>query len=123
YPRNIEKAVRESLGKKAISVFGLGCCGDINHVDPVAKERNKTDFIGESLGKTIAARLGKLQPLKDQTLRVRNAKVRLPLQKVEVADVTRAWPMLVEAKAGRKVDFYDLVGAYKSVVLDQLRNK
>src|SRR4051794_20023464 len=46
YPYHIARAVRESLGEKAVSIFGLGCCGDINHVDPIAKERNKTDYIG-----------------------------------------------------------------------------
>src|SRR5262249_14256083 len=42
YPFFIERAVRQSLGKEAVSIFGNGCCGDINHVDPVRKDRNKT---------------------------------------------------------------------------------
>src|SRR5262249_1683518 len=41
YPHHIGQAVRGALGEKAVSVFALGCCGDINHVDPLAKERNK----------------------------------------------------------------------------------
>src|SRR5262249_36290499 len=35
----------------------------------------------------------------------------------------RARPMVLDAKAGKKTDFYDLVKAYKAIVLDQLRNK
>jgi hypothetical protein len=31
--------------------------------------------------------------------------------------------MLLEAREGKKTDFFDLVNAYKAVVLDQLRNK
>jgi hypothetical protein len=123
YPFYIEKAVRASLGEKVTSVFGLGCCGDINHVDPAVKTRNKTEMIGTSLGKTIAAALGELRPIKKATLRVRHAVVRLPLQAVSVEEAARARPLLLEARAGKKVDFFDLVRAYKAVVLDQLRNK
>ena len=123
YAFYIDKSVRKTLGKNGVSVFGLGCCGDINHVDPVAKERNKTDFIGESIGKTVADELGKLRPLKRQTLRVRHATVMVPLQKVSPEQAMRARPLLLDAKAGKKVEFFDLVGAYKAVVLDQLQNK
>jgi hypothetical protein len=123
YPYFIEKAVRESLGEKALSIFALGCCGDINHADPVAKGRNKTDHIGGSLGKTISAALRELRPVKQPTLRVRHATVRLPLQSVTPEQVARARPLLLEAKEGKKVDFFDVVTAYKAVVLDQLRNK
>lgn len=47
-----------------VSIFGTGCCGDINHVDPVRKDRNKTDFIGGALGRTITNNVTKLRPAK-----------------------------------------------------------
>jgi hypothetical protein len=123
YPFYIDKTVRKALGKKGVSVFGLGCCGDINHVDPLAKERNRTDFIGESLGKTIVEKLSELQPLKQQTLRVRHARVMVPLQKVSATEAARARPVVLDAQAGKKVEFLELVGAYKTLVLDHLQNK
>jgi hypothetical protein len=123
YPFYIEKTVRASLGDKATSIFGLGCCGDINHIDPAAKARNATDMIGNSLGKTITAALGDMRSVKQPTLRVRHVKVPLPLQQVSAEEVSRARPLLLEARAGKKVDFFDLVRAYKAVVLDHLRNK
>jgi neutral ceramidase len=123
YPYYIDKAVRKALGKKVVSVFGLGCCGDINHVDPTAKERNKTAFIGKSLGKTIEGKLGELRPLKRQTLRVRHTKVLVPMQKVGAEEAARARPLLLDARGGKKVEFFDLVRAHKAVVLDQLQNK
>jgi neutral ceramidase len=123
YPYYIDKAVRRALGKGVVSVFGLGCCGDINHVDPVAKERNKTEFIGESLGKTVEGKIGKLRPLKRQTLRVRHTKVMVPMQKVSPEQAMRARPLLLDARAGKKVEFFDLVRAHKAVVLDGLQNK
>ena len=78
----MDKAVRKALGKETVSVFGLGCCGDINHVNPAAKERNRTDFIGEALGTTVVKHLGETDRVKRPTLRVRSAKVMVPMQKV-----------------------------------------
>jgi hypothetical protein len=123
YPYFIGKAVQKALGENVASIFGTGCCGDINHVDPVRKERNKTDAIGGELGKTITSHLGKLRPVKDATLRVRHTTVKLPLQEVSAAQLSKARPLLLEARAGKKVEFFDLVNAYKAVMLDQLRNK
>ncbi len=123
YPYFIGQEVQRVLGSEAVSVFGNGCCGDINHVDPIRKERNKTDYIGGSLGKTITGNLDKLRPLKETALRFRQTTVRLPLQKVSPEQVARARPMLLEAREGKKVEFFDLVNAYKAVVLDQLHNK
>jgi neutral ceramidase len=55
YPYYIEQVLRKSLHRDLVSVFGTGCCGDINHVDPGRKERNKTDFIGTSRRKRLRA--------------------------------------------------------------------
>jgi hypothetical protein len=123
YPYYVEQAVHKSLGKEVVSIFGNGCCGDINHVDPSRKERNKTDFIGRSLAATVEAGLPGLRRIQHPTLRVRRATVPVPLQVVSADAVARARPLLMEAKAGKKTDFFDLVTAYKTVALDQLRNQ
>jgi hypothetical protein len=123
YPQFIEQRVRKALGNDVVSLFGNGCCGDINHVDPSRKERNKTDFIGLSLGRTIEAGLPHLRKVEPDTLRFRRATVRVPLQKVTAEQVGRSQPLLLDARAGKKVDFFDLVTAHKTIVLDQLQNK
>jgi neutral ceramidase len=123
YPHYIERTVRQALGNDVVSIFGTGCCGDINHVDPLRKDRNKTDFIGGALGKTIAGNLTHLRQLKQSELRVRQVKVPVPLQKVTTEQVAWARPLLIDGKQGKKVEFFDLVNAYKAVVLEQLRNK
>ena len=123
YPYFIEQGIRRSLGGDVVSIFATGCCGDINHVDPASKERNKTDFIGGSLARTIEKNLDQLRPIQNPRLRIRHTTVRLPLQKVSTEQVARARPMLLDAREGKKTDFFDLVNAYKAVVLDQVRNK
>lgn len=123
YPFHLEQALRRSLGEKVVSMFGTGCCGDINHVDPVKKERNKADYIGQSLAQTIEAGLPVLTRVEQPRLRVRSATVMLPLQEVSAEQIARAQPLVTEARAGKQIEFFSLVTAYKSLILDQLRNK
>ena len=122
YPYFIEQDVRKKLGADVISVFGTGCCGDINHCDPSRKERNKTDFIGNSLADTIRAALPGLETVETPTFQVRTAAVDLPLQDVTDEQLQRAMELMPKAKAGEKVDFFEQVRATKAMVLDQLRN-
>jgi hypothetical protein len=123
YPYHLEEAARKSLDPKLVFLFGAGCCGDINHADPSKKERNKTDHIGRSLANTMEGALPKLRKIEQPQLRFRRETVRLPLQEVTSEEVARARPLLLDAKAGKKVEFFEQVRAYKAVMLDQLRNK
>lgn len=122
YPYFIEQGVKKELGKDVISVFGTGACGDINHSDPARKERNKTDFIGNSLADTIRAALPGLETVETPTFQVRTAAVELPLQEVTDEQLKRAMELMPRAKAGEKTDFFEQVRATKAMVLDQLRN-
>lgn len=123
YPYYIEQALRKRFGDELVSVFGIGACGDINHSDPSRADRNKTDVIGNSLAATIEATLPKLARIDAPAFQVRTAVVDFPLQDVTQMQLDRAVELIPAAKAGEKVDFFDLVTAYKAVMLDQLRNK
>ena len=123
YPYFIEQAARKVLDPRLVFLFGNGCCGDINHVDPSKKERNKTDYIGRSLAKTMQSALPNLRRVEQPKLRIRRATVQLPLQPVTTEQVAQARPLLLDARAGKQVEFFDLVRAYKAVMLDQLWNK
>ncbi len=120
YPHFIELGLRESFGSDLISVFGTGCCGDINHSDPDRTERNKADFIGSSLARSISNKISQLPEVTNTTLVVRSATVQLPLQQVSQQEVERSVKILDIAKSGQKVDFYDHVTAYKTLILDQM---
>lgn len=120
YPYFVQECVRAALGPQTVSLFGLGCCGDINHVDPGSKERNQTDFIGTSLGQTIVAALPQLAAVPDPALRVGRAVVPVPLAPIDEASLPRADELVRSARAGRQQDFFELVTAYKTLHLDQL---
>jgi hypothetical protein len=123
YPFFIERAVRESLGPDVVSIFGLGCCGDLNHVNPAANERNRTDYIGNALGATIRHRLPQLKNLDEPTLQFRSATVPLPLRDVTAVEAKRAAELLRAVRNGVKAEFFDQVTAYRNVILDQLRHR
>lgn len=123
YPFYVEQSLRQTLGSQVISVFGNGCCGDINHADPTAQAVNKTEFIGQSLAGTVQQGLAALARIEQPALRVRTAQVALPLQDVTAEEVAHALPLVADAKAGKQVEFFALVKAYKALVLDQLRNR
>ena len=122
YPYFVEQGVKKELGNDVISIFGIGACGDINHCDPARKERNKTDFIGNSLAGTVCAALADLETVESPTFQVRTAPVDLPLQDVTDEQLQRAMELMPRAKAGEKTDFFEQVKATKAMVLDQLRN-
>lgn len=122
YPFFIERVLRESTSTDVISIFGTGCCGDINHVDPSVPERNKADFIGESLASTMLNELPQLKPLEKATLFARSQVVQLPLEDASQEDVERSLQLLDIVRKGGKIDFLEHVTAYKKLILDQLRH-
>ena len=123
YPYFIEQTLREEAGADVISIFGTGCCGDINHSDPRRRERNKADFIGNSLGASIQKQLGKLQRIERTDLVVKSKLVRLPLQDATQEEVASSINTLAAARRQEKVDFLEHVTAYKKLMLDQLRHE
>ncbi|MFO0940033.1 MAG: neutral/alkaline non-lysosomal ceramidase N-terminal domain-containing protein [Pirellulales bacterium] len=123
YPYFIEQTVRKNFGPNVISIFGTGCCGDINHIDPSTPERNKADKIGRSLGDTICQNVKELKPLSSSQLQVYSQVVQLPLQVVSLPEVERATELISVVKSGGKVEFLDHVTAYKHLVIDQFLRK
>jgi neutral ceramidase len=119
YPYFIEQMLRKNYGEEVISIFGTGCCGDINHVDPSSTKRNKADTIGNSLGTTICQQFAQLSPLMGTRLRVKSQVVELPLLQVTEQEVKRALELIGAVKQGVKVEFFDHVTSYKQLILDQ----
>lgn len=123
FPYFIEQTLSRTLGKSAHSLFGLGCCGDINHVDPSQSRRNKTEFIGRELGQTLLDNLASASSLEIPRLGHQHDVVALPLRPVTLPQAARSRELMMAAKEGLDVEFFELVRAYKTVVLAQFQNK
>jgi neutral ceramidase len=123
YPFALEQTVRKGLGPDVVSLFGTGCCGDINHVDSMATERLKSTTIGQELGATILGGLSNLEAVEAPRLQAHSRVVNLRLQEAPAAVVQEAFELCKAANSGQKVEFFQHVAAYKAVVLDQLLRK
>ena len=122
YPFFVEQSLRKNSSQKnLVSIFGTGCCGDINHSDPNRADRNKTDFIGNALGETVQRAIDSAEKLKSDRLQVRSTVVRLPLQEVSDEQFKRSTQLLDLIASGGKVEFLDQVAAYKTVMLANYR--
>ncbi len=122
YPFFIERTLRQATGSNVISIFGTGCCGDINHVNPRSKVRNTAEVIGSSIGQSIARDLPKLSEVGNQSLAVRSTVVHLPLQSADKEEIDKALVILGKASRKEAVDFYDHVIAHKKVMIDGFRH-
>ena len=112
YPYYLEQTLRETLGADFTLCFGTGTCGDINHIDVTRKERLKTEYIGRTLGQTVAAQLDKLEAVASPSLAVRRAVVEVPMQNFTPADVEQARKDIHKVGT-RELTFLEQVRAYK----------
>ncbi len=122
FPYFLEKASREALGSETISLFGLGCCGNINHVNPFGEPVNKTPAIGRALSETLVKNLPSLSTILQPQFRVVQKLVELPLRSLDQGEVDRALKVLELVDAKGKVDFLDHVAAYKILIMNQFEN-
>jgi neutral ceramidase len=92
FPVYIEKALRDSFGPGFHLLFGIGTCGDINHIDVSTRERRSTEAIGAMLGETVLnaieseAALADVQP----KLAMRAKSIEVPLQHYSPEEVEKA---------------------------------
>ncbi len=121
YPFYLEQSLREEYGNQFVLLFGTGTCGDINHIDVTKKERLKTDFIGQTLAKTVNAKEGSLEVVGEPSLAVRSEIVHVPLQRYGRKKV--AWARENIKKVGtRELSFLEQVEAYKILAIEMRRS-
>jgi len=118
YPYYLEQSLREALGERFTSLFGIGTCGDINHIDVTKRERLKTDKIGRTLGQTVVEALTDLKPVGTPTLAVRRMVVDAPLQRFTDAEIEQA-KRDIQKVGTRELSFLDQVKAYKILAVHE----
>jgi hypothetical protein len=119
FPKVTEDTLRESFGSDFNLVFGIGTCGDVNHVDVNVPERRPSNEIGKMLGTTVAdaIRRGKLIEINEPSLAARSAVVEAPLQTYSDSEAATARQQM-ELLGSQQLGFLDQVQAYKIMVLE-----
>jgi len=117
YPFYLEQQLKERFGDQFVLLFGTGTCGDINHIDVKSKQRLKTEYIGRTLGRTVAAAADGLKALAGPALAVRAEVVEVPLQRYNGPKLD--WARRSIKKVGtRELSFLEQVEAYKVLALE-----
>ena len=94
YPYYIEQTLKAKFGTNFISAFGLGPCGDVNHIDvtkdePIYSPGNPVKF-GSRLGQTVIDAVPKLKQVIKPALAMQSATISLPLQVPDKAQIDSA---------------------------------
>lgn len=120
YPFYLERALRQQLGNRFVSLFGTGTCGDINHIDVThnqpQKGHDEAARIGTALAETVKAELNGLKPIGQPKLAVRSRAVTVPLQQFAPEEIARARQDLFQVGT-TALTFLDQVRATKIVEL------
>lgn len=114
YPFHLARNLRAKLGDDYFSLFGIGTCGDVNHIDlsneGQLKGHEECSRIGGTLATTVIAALDKLTPVEEPNLASASTTVAVPLQRYTADEIaaargkmpkvgTRELPMLEQVKA------------------------
>lgn len=90
FPFYVQQAITGAYGEGVTSLFGIGACGDINHVDTEAEERNSTEAIGGMLAESILKALPELEATAESSLAVRRTVFQVPVQQYSTEEVAAA---------------------------------
>jgi neutral ceramidase len=89
YAGHLAAELRKEFGGDFISVFGLGTCGDINHIDVSGSTRRHARIIGQQLAVSVLSARPR-RPLDSPSLAAAAAHLTLPLRTVTDAQVASA---------------------------------
>ena len=89
YPGQLAAELRREFGDGFISLFGLGTCGDINHIDVSGRRKYDAWLIGRQLGVDVLSARPR-QPVERPALAVAFTRLSLPLRSVSTEQAARA---------------------------------
>ena len=121
YPYWLSKCLAAAYGDDVLTLFLLGTCGDINHIDVSHGRPQKGHGEAARIGTRLAAAVLKageqLKPAADGPLTVSRETVELPLAPVTPEDVAAAKKIAeqVYAEAKPAPKFLDQVQAFKAI--------
>ncbi|MCC6494504.1 MAG: neutral/alkaline non-lysosomal ceramidase N-terminal domain-containing protein [Pirellulales bacterium] len=118
YPFFLEQRLRAKFGQSYQSLFGIGTCGNVNHVD-VSTDRPQSGHgeaarIGTTLAGTVLTAAESLPAVTEPRLAVAATTVAIPLQQYSSQDLAAARANLAKV-GGRELSFLEQVEAVKIV--------
>ncbi len=123
YEYFLEQTLRGAFGQEFISAFGLGTCGDLNHVNVKEAETMKgferAEHIGNTLGKTVIEASKHLDAISTPDFLSASATIQAPLKDVTPEQVARGRAIVKDLNS-TNVDFLTKVEAVRFMDLEHL---
>jgi len=122
FPHTLSRLLAAAKAPELITLFAIGCAGNVNHIDVSSPERQSSPQEAARIGTILAADVLKawklLTPVANPVLRFGGERVALPLAEVVPGEVE--WATGIAASYGRKdaAPFLDLVRAQKILDVD-----
>ena len=125
YPYTLAKILADAKSPDMLTMFALGCCGNINHIDVSSAERQQghgeAARIGGILAGSVLKTMRSLEPLRAAALRTRSEIVKLPLAPYDAADLEEANETARRFGTKEQSPFLQTVNAFK--ILDVAARK
>jgi neutral ceramidase len=121
YPYTLAKSLAAALGEDVVTVFSVGTCGDINHINVDSakpqKGHGEAARIGTRLAAEVLRTVEKVKPAAEGPIRVSSAMIDLTAATVTPEELASAKVVINDVQAGKKPapKFLDQVQAFKAV--------
>lgn len=119
YPYTLGELLSRLKTREMVTLFTIGCAGDINHVNVNSPEAQKGPAEAKRIGMTLAGEVlktyARLRPIPPAPIRVKTTTLELPLAPITPADIAEAEAVVEKLKTG-SAPFMQQVKAFK--VLD-----
>ena len=126
-PYTLSKILEGVKGKDMVTLFGQGCCGNINHINVKNDVRQKGHGEAERIGTVLAGEVIKtytwLEPLEVEDVKARNEIVELPLATFTEDDLERAREITRKFGQRNSAPFLEMVNAFKIVEVHERKGK
>jgi hypothetical protein len=127
YPYMLSQILSAAMGKDLVTVFTIGCAGNLNHRDVSTKDPQKghgeAARIGGVLAGEVLKTLKRMTPVEVSAVRTSSEMLQLPLPTVQPDQVD--WARTTAATFGKPnaAPFIDLVKAFKIIDVVERKGK
>lgn len=119
YPYTLSQILGGVKGNGMLTMFTIGCAGNINHIDTSTKRPQKgheeAARIGTVLAGEVLKTLTRLTPVDDGALKTRSERIQLKPATVTAAEVDRAKTIAAKVGTPDNPKFLDTVFAFKTL--------
>ena len=114
FPGELQTNLAAEFGPKFVSIFGEGCAGDVNQVDPFGSKPATPASIGRAMSDTVLKNLTYAARIKPGSFAVRSLTIQAPVAPVSQAEYESA-RKLMETLDRNGAPFLTLVDAWRKI--------